>query len=74
MVLLTYPKVIEVSSGSKNKEDQWPPMTGSIDEIGSDIRRIKAMGVEHIIFGFSFLPIDNGSGVDYTPLTESECI
>jgi hypothetical protein len=62
MVLLTYPKVIEVSSDSKNKEDERHPMTGIIDEIGSDLRRIKAMGEEHVIFGFSFLPI--GRNVD----------
>ena len=37
-------------------------MTGTIDETGSDMRRIKDMGVEHIIFGYSFLPI--GRNVD----------
>jgi hypothetical protein len=62
MVLLTYPKVIEVSLDSKNKEDERHPMTGTIDEIGSDLRRIKASGVEYVIFGFSFLPI--GRNVD----------
>jgi probable F420-dependent oxidoreductase len=58
VILLTYPKVIEDSSSSK-KEDQRPPMTGTIDEIGTDIKRIKDMGVEHIIFGYSFLPKGN---------------
>lgn len=61
MVLLIYPKVIEESSGSKNKGER-PPMTGSMDEIGSDLRKIKAIGVEHIIFGYSFVPI--GRNVD----------
>ena len=62
VVLLTYPKVVEDGSSSHNKKDERPPMTGSIDEIGGDLRRIKDMGVEHIIFGYSFLPI--GRNVD----------
>ena len=31
-------------------------------ELGSDIQRVKGMGVDHIIFGYSFLPI--GRDVD----------
>ncbi|HEU4445757.1 MAG TPA: LLM class F420-dependent oxidoreductase [Nitrososphaeraceae archaeon] len=57
VVLLTYPKVAEGSSSTHNKKGERPPMTGSVDEIGGDLRRIKDMGVEHIIFGYSFLPI-----------------
>ena len=57
IILLTYPKVIENSSSSHNKEGERSPMTGTIDEIGSDLKRIKKIGVEHIIFGYSFLPI-----------------
>ncbi len=37
-------------------------MTGTIDQIGDDIRRIKDIGVEHVIFGYSFRPI--GRDVD----------
>ena len=62
MILLTYPEVIEDSSSSHNKEHERPPITGTIDEIGSDLRKIKGMGIEHIIFGYSFLPI--GKNVD----------
>ena len=62
VILLTYPKVVEDSSSSHNKEDKRPPISGTIDEIGSDLGRIKDMGVEHIIFGYSFLPI--GRNVD----------
>ena len=29
-------------------------MTGTVDEIGSDIRKIKDMGIEHIVLGFFF--------------------
>ena len=59
---MTYPKVVEDTSSSHNKECERPPMIGTIDETGSDMRRIKDMGVEHIIFGYSFLPI--GRNVD----------
>ena len=62
VILLTYPKVVEDRSSPHNKEDKRSPITGTIDEIGSDLRRIKDMGVEHIIFGYSFLPI--GRNVD----------
>ena len=61
IILLTYPKMMEDSSSSK-KEGKRSPMTGTIDEIGSDLERIKDMGVEHILFGYSFLPI--GRNVD----------
>jgi methanogenic corrinoid protein MtbC1 len=37
-------------------------LTGTIHEIGSDIQRIKQMGVGHIIFGYNFVPI--GRDVD----------
>ena len=33
------------------------PLSRTIDEIGSDIQRIKDMEVDHIIFGYNFLPI-----------------
>lgn len=60
VILLTYPKVVE--DNSHNRDDVRPPMTGTIDEIGSDLRRIKDMGLEHIIFGYSFIPI--GRNID----------
>lgn len=56
ITLLTYPKVTGDSSDSSNKGERLP-MNGSIDEIGSDLERIKDMEVEHITFGYSFLPI-----------------
>ena len=48
------------SSASKSQprnEGERFPLTGTIDQIGSDIRRIKGMGVDHIIFGYNFVPI-----------------
>jgi hypothetical protein len=38
------------------------PLTGTIDEIGRDIQRIKDTGVDHIVFGYNFVPI--GRDVD----------
>ena len=32
-------------------------MTGTTDQIGSDIEKIKAMDIEHIIFGHAFSTI-----------------
>src|ERR1051325_284622 len=50
---LTYPTVMDPSSSAQ----QRLPMTGTIDQIGTDINQIKAMGVEHIIFGHVFSPL-----------------
>ena len=52
VVVLTYPNVLDSSSSQ-----QRLPMSGTIDQIGSDIERIKAMGAEHIVFGYAFSPI-----------------
>ena len=54
-IILAYPNVIEGQS-SKNDENRFP-FSGSINEIGSDIQRVKDMGVDHIVFGYNFLPI-----------------
>jgi alkanesulfonate monooxygenase SsuD/methylene tetrahydromethanopterin reductase-like flavin-dependent oxidoreductase (luciferase family) len=62
--VLTYPNVLDSSSSSSatssssSSEQQRLPMTGTTDQIGTDIDQIKAMGVEHIIFGHVFSPID----------------
>ena len=50
-------------------------MHGSIDEIGSDLERIKDMGVEHVIFGYSFLPIGRNVDkmIDTTKLLSEFC-
>jgi hypothetical protein len=32
-------------------------MTGTIDEIGMNIKRIKGIGISHIIYGYNFSPI-----------------
>jgi probable F420-dependent oxidoreductase len=61
-ILLTYPNLTESSSQSDTSNVSSPtktqrfPLTGTIDEIAVDLKRIKAMGVEHIIFGYNFIP------------------
>jgi probable F420-dependent oxidoreductase len=59
--VLTYPNLLESSSSSSSpnssSNQQRMPMTGTIDQIGSDVEKIKAMGAEHIIFGYAFSPI-----------------
>jgi alkanesulfonate monooxygenase SsuD/methylene tetrahydromethanopterin reductase-like flavin-dependent oxidoreductase (luciferase family) len=59
--VLTYPNMLDSSSSStsSSSEQKRLPMTGTIDQIGTDIDQIKAMGVEHIIFGHIFSPIGN---------------
>ncbi len=59
IVVLTYPNVLDSSSTTSSHNPQRLPMSGNIDQIGSDIERINAMGVEHIIFGYAFSPIGN---------------
>jgi alkanesulfonate monooxygenase SsuD/methylene tetrahydromethanopterin reductase-like flavin-dependent oxidoreductase (luciferase family) len=54
-ILLTYPNVIENQS-SKNDNNRFP-FIGTIDEIGNDIQQIKDIGVDHIVFGYNFVPI-----------------
>ena len=56
VVVLSYPNVLD-SSQSPSSSQQRSPISGTIDQIGSDIDRIKAMGAEHIIFGYAFSPI-----------------
>jgi probable F420-dependent oxidoreductase len=54
-IILTNPNV-KADQSSKSNRNRFP-LSGTIDEIGSDIQRIKGMGVDHIIFGYNFLPI-----------------
>jgi probable F420-dependent oxidoreductase len=55
--VLTYPNVLDSSAPTSFSEQQRLPMTGTIDQIGTDIDQIKSMGVEHMIFGHVFSPI-----------------
>lgn len=48
---LVFPQ-IDNTSRTKQNSNQQVPLSGTIDEIGNDLRKIKEMGVEHVIFGF----------------------
>lgn len=56
-ILLTYPNIVESKNEQLTNESQRFPLTGTIDQIGNDIKRIKQMGIDHIVFGYNFLPI-----------------
>ena len=45
------------SQSTTTNEDQRFPFTGTIDQIGNDIKRTKQMDIDHIIFGYVFVPI-----------------
>jgi len=53
-ILLAYPNVTD-----SDLSGQGPrfPLTGTIEQIGDDIKKIKQMEIEHIIFGYNFVPI-----------------
>jgi hypothetical protein len=53
-ILVTYPNV---KNQSQTNDSNRPILTGTIDEIGRDIRQIKDIGVDHIVFGYNFVPI-----------------
>ncbi len=50
VILGTYPNIVDSESRITN-EGQRFPLTGTIDQAGNDIQRIKQMGIDHIIFG-----------------------
>ncbi len=54
--VLSYPNVQNSSQSSSSNQPRLP-MSATIDQIGSDVERIKAMGADHIIFGYAFSPI-----------------
>ena len=60
VILLTYPNIVdskEKDLTSANESTRFP-LTGTIDEIGSDIQRIKRIGgINHIIFAYNFVSI-----------------
>jgi probable F420-dependent oxidoreductase len=55
VILLTYPNIID--SKSTSEENQRMPMSGTVEQIGTDIEKIKQMGIDHIVFGYNFAPI-----------------
>jgi probable F420-dependent oxidoreductase len=58
VILLTYPNIVADSKSQSTSEGQRFPLTGTIDQAGNDIQRIKQMGIDHIIFGYNFISMD----------------
>jgi hypothetical protein len=50
------------SQSSATNEGKRFPFTGTIDQIGNDIKKVKQMDIDHIVFGYAFIPM--GSDVD----------
>jgi alkanesulfonate monooxygenase SsuD/methylene tetrahydromethanopterin reductase-like flavin-dependent oxidoreductase (luciferase family) len=48
IITLTFPQIMDLNKPN----DKRFPMSGSIDQIGSDLKKIKGMGVEHVVFAF----------------------
>ena len=61
VILLAYPYLKDSAVNSDNSADR-PTLTGTIDEIGDDIRKIKDLDVDQIIFAYNFSPI--GKDID----------
>jgi probable F420-dependent oxidoreductase len=62
-VIMTFPQVSQEESNSgdeagQQQQSQRFPLTGTIEEIGKDIKRIKDMGIEHVIFALVGLELD----------------
>jgi probable F420-dependent oxidoreductase len=59
VVLLAHLNMVLDSKGqsTKTNEGQRFPFTGTIDQIGDDIKRVKQMDIDHIVFGYVFTPL-----------------
>lgn len=62
IILLAYPYLKENSFIASGNNTDRPTLTGTIDEIGEDIRKIRDLGVDHIAFGYNFSPL--GKDID----------
>jgi probable F420-dependent oxidoreductase len=51
IIALTFPEII--TNSHKENGVRRAPLNGTIDDVGSDIRRIKEIGVNHVIFGLT---------------------
>jgi probable F420-dependent oxidoreductase len=61
IILLAYPYPKDGTFDSDNNAIR-PTLRGTMDEIGEDIRKIKALDVDHMIFAYNFSPI--GKDID----------
>jgi hypothetical protein len=65
-IVLTFPQPVTNSSssseGSNGSQSRFP-LSGTIDQIGRDIKAIKALGFEQIVFAFIGLELDKVIGM-----------
>ena len=70
VILITYPNIAfdSKNQSATTNERQRFPLTGTVDQAGNDIQRIKQMGVDHMVFAYNFMPIgrDIGKMIDIT--------
>jgi probable F420-dependent oxidoreductase len=52
--LISYPTILESSTASNEPRT---PMTGTIEQIGSDIEQLSTIGTDHLILGHIFSPL-----------------
>jgi probable F420-dependent oxidoreductase len=52
--MISYPTILESSSASNESRT---PMTGTIQQIGSDIEQLSTIGTDHLILGHIFSPL-----------------
>jgi probable F420-dependent oxidoreductase len=50
IAILVFPQINTHST--KQNTNQKVPLSGTVDEVGDDLHKIKEMGVDHVIFGF----------------------
>lgn len=55
IIAITFP---QITTSTNNDKSHRFPLTGTVDEIGSDIQSIKEMGIDHVIFAFAGLELD----------------
>ena len=49
---LVFPQIDTSPPTKQNNTNKKATLSGTIDEVGSDLRKIKEMGADHVIFGF----------------------
>jgi probable F420-dependent oxidoreductase len=55
IIALTYPQII---TNSSKEGATRTPLTGTVDDIGKDLRNMKQMGINHVIFGLTEPDLD----------------
>jgi len=51
IAILVFPQIDETPTKQNNTKER-ATLSGTIDEVGDDLRKIKEMGADHVIFGF----------------------